>query len=51
MNTIRTWLDEFGGIESVLAHLNAAGLSAAAKQSWRPVSAVAEASDFYEIPF
>lgn len=51
MSTVRAWLNDFGGIESVLVHLNARGQSAAAKQSWRPVSAVAEDSEPYEITF
>jgi hypothetical protein len=51
MNAVRNWLIDFGGVEGVLAHLKAAGHTASPKQSWQPVSAVAEDSMPYEITF
>ena len=51
MNSVRAWLSTFGGAESVLAYMRASGQTAEAKQSWRPVSAVAEIEDSYEVTF
>jgi hypothetical protein len=51
MNAVRTWLRDFGGVDGIMAPMRAAGLTAEPRQSWQPVSAVAEDSTPYEITF
>ena len=48
MSTVRTWYQDFGGVEAVLNALESGFATEPARQDWIPVGMVRESSEGYD---